>query len=100
MAELALDGEGGQLVAEGRGEDGDGNGEEVRELSEGHHRAQLGRLDVFRDEPQADEDVEAVCRAHREEEHQRVPPEVAELGVKALEKVFHGTTSTPYWGNL
>ena len=89
FAEFLVYGKTGQLIAEGVGKCGDGNCEEVGELGKRHNRAELGRVDVLRHEPQADERVEQVRCAASAEEHQRVPPEVAEPRVEFVEKLPH-----------
>lgn len=53
-----------------------------RELGERLYCAELGRVDVLRDKPQADKGVEQVGCAAGAEEHQRIPPEVAEPGME------------------
>ena len=78
-----------QLVAEGVGEGGNWDREEVGELGERLHCAELGRIDILRHEPQADKSVEQVGCAAGAEEHQRVPPEIAEPGVEFGENL-HG----------
>ena len=85
LAELLVDGKAGQLVAEGVREGGNGNREEVRELGERLDGAEFGWVDVLRDKPQPDDRVQEICRAAGAEEHERVPPEVAEAGVEFVE---------------
>ena len=83
LAEFLVYGKTGQLIAEGVGKCGDWNREEVGELGKRHHRAELGRVDVLWDEPQADKCVQEVGCAAGAEKHQRIPPEIAEPSVES-----------------
>jgi len=59
------------------------------ELGEREDGAELFLADVLRHEPEADDGVDEVTDAQRGEEEDRVPPEVAEAGVKAGEQCLN-----------
>lgn len=89
LAEFLADGKSRELVAEGVCERCDRYREEICELRERHYRAEFGRVNILRHEPQADERVQDIGRAAGAEEHQRVPPEIAEPRVEFVEKLPH-----------
>ena len=82
FAHFAAGGVGVDVFGEDGGEDGEGRGKKCREGLQGHDGAEFLGADIFGDEPESDESLDAIAEAAGEENHRGVPPEVADLGME------------------